>query len=309
MDDTFLIFKDESHISKFLSYLNSQHSCIKFTYEKESNHKLPFLDTLVFNNSTHLSTSVYRKPAFTGLGMNFLSHVPLKYKTNSIMTLLNRAYNSCSSWISFHHETSFLKNYFINNKYPAHIFDKFLKYFLNSKLDPPTPVHTAQKDTKYVKLPYLGPVSFEIRNSLKNTLRTSYPQIKFNFVFINNNTIGNFLKPSSPIPSNLRSNVVYLFSCSSCTARYVGSTSRWLLHRILEHKGKSVRTGRLLSHPSPSAIRDHSHHFDHPFSSADFQILTTCHSRFDLVTSESLLINKLQPDLNNTASATPLFTQ
>ena len=165
------------------------------------------------------------------------------------------------------------------------------------------------KDTRYFKLPYLGHLSYEIRNSLHKTLRNCYPQINFKFVFVNSNTLGNFLKTSSSFPSNLMSNVVYQFTCSGCTARYVGSTSRWLLHRILEHQGKSIRTGRLLSNPSFSSIRDHSHLFDHAFTSTDFQILTTCQSRSDLITSESLLIHKLQPDLNNTSTATPLFTQ
>ena len=89
----------------------------------------------------------------------------------------------------------------------------------------------------------------------------------------------------------------------------MGSTLRWLLHRILEHQGKSVRTGSYLTKPSFSAIREHSHEYDHPFSSSDFQVLATCHSRSDLITTESLFINKLQPTLNNTVTATPLFTQ
>ena len=154
-----------------------------------------------------------------------------------------------------------------------------------------------------------GPLSFEIRKSLSKMLRNCYPQINFKFVFVNDNTIGNFLKPSSSLPSNLKSNVIYQFTCTSCNASYVGSTSRWLFHRILEHQGKSVRTGRFLSDPSFSAIRDHSHRLDHPFASTDFRILSTCNSHYDLLTSESLLINKLKPSLNNSSTATPLFTQ
>lgn len=35
---------------------------------------------------------------------------------------------------------------------------------------------------------------------------------------------------------------IYLSTFPSCQARRVGSISRWLRHRILEHKGKSFRT-------------------------------------------------------------------
>ena len=46
-DDTFLLFSDPSHIPLFLNYLNSQHSNISFTYKKETNNSLNFLDVLV----------------------------------------------------------------------------------------------------------------------------------------------------------------------------------------------------------------------------------------------------------------------
>ena len=189
------------------------------------------------------------------------------------------------------------------------MFDKILNRFLNSKVSPSLPVHTCQKDVRYLKFPYLGPLSYEIRNSLNKILRDSYPQINFKFVFSNSNTIGNFLKSFSTLPTNLQSNVVYQYECSSCHARYVGSTSRWLLHRILEHQGKSTRTGKFLAKPPLSSISEHSHQCDHPFFSTDFRILTTCQTRSDLITIESIFINKIKPSLNNASTATPLFTQ
>ena len=74
------IFKEPSHIQKFSNYLNSQHSNIKFTYEVKKDNQLPFLDILITNHFTNLSTGVYRKPTFTGLGINFRSYIPYIYK-------------------------------------------------------------------------------------------------------------------------------------------------------------------------------------------------------------------------------------
>ncbi len=309
VDDTFLIFKDPSHIPKFSNYLNSKHPNIKFTYEVEKDKELPFLDVLIKNDFTNLSTSVYRKLTFTGLGINFRSFIPYIYKINSIKTLLHRAYSTCSTWLSFHNEASFLGKYFYNNQFPKHIFEKQLNKFLNSKLNPAPLLITVKKDRKYVKIPYLGHSSYDLRKKLSQLLRTCYPQIDFRIVFSNKNTIGNFFKRNNRLPTYLRSNVVYQFTCSSCTDRYVGSTSRWLLHRIREHQGKSTRTGNRIANPSFSAIRDHSHQKDHPFSFADFRILTSCSTYGDLITAESLLIRKLKPCLNASSTAAQLFTQ
>lgn len=163
-------------------------------------------------------------------------------------------------------------------------------------------------DHRYVKLPFMGRLSFEVRKQLRTLLQNNYPQMKFTFVFNNSNTIANFLKQPTRCHSDVCSNVVYLFTCPDCQVRYVGSTSRWLRHRILEHKGRSFRTGLPLSRPSFSAIREHSHNHSHPFSNTDFNILATHSSRQDLIISESLLIRKMKPELNNSTTATILFT-
>ena len=282
---------------------------MKFTCETEQDGKQTFLDTTIYNENGQFSTSTYRKSTFTGLGLHYLSFLPPIYKINSIKTLLTRGYNVCSTWLAFHTEVTFLKDYFLCNGYPSQLIDKTIKTFLNLTLNPTPPVTTVNKDIRYFKLPYMGRLSFEVRKSLKDILRDAYPQIKFNFVFTNTNTIRNFLKNKLKPNPDLCSNVVYLFKCPSCQSRYIGSTSRWLKHRILEHMGKSIRTGIRLGKPSFSAVRDHSHQHDHPFTSKDFEVLSSHSNRLDLIISESLFINKLQPDLNNHITATTLYTQ
>jgi len=267
------------------------------------------LDTLITYNNGTFHTSIYRKPTFTGLGLHFLSYIPYLYKINSIRTLITRAYNLCSNWTTFHDEMLFLKEFFITNGYPLFLFDKITKTFLCKIFSNQPTVPTVKKDHRYVKLPYMGSLSFEIRKQLKSLLQINYPQIKFTFIFTNTNNIAKFLKQPLKRNSELCSNVVYLFTCPCCQARYVGSTSRWLRHRILEHKGKSFRTGLPLSKPSFSAIREHSQHHSHPFCNTDFRILSSHSSRPDLIISESLLIQRMKPELNHTTTATTLFTQ
>ena len=54
VDDIFAIFESESDADAFYSYLNTRHENIKFTFEKEKDNKLPFLDILINNNESDL---------------------------------------------------------------------------------------------------------------------------------------------------------------------------------------------------------------------------------------------------------------
>ena len=59
-----------SHALLFLQYMNNQHPNVKFTMENEHNRKLPFLDVLVDRDNNKFNTSVYRKPTFSGQGLD-----------------------------------------------------------------------------------------------------------------------------------------------------------------------------------------------------------------------------------------------
>ena len=308
VDDTFLIFSHPSHIDRFLQYLNSKHSNIKFSCEIELNNQLSFLDVQISNINGNFSTTVYRKPTFTGLGLNYLSFVPHLYKVNSIKTLINRAYNICCSYFLLNLEIEKLRKYFSENLYPSGLFEKTLKIFLNNKFSPKPAVTTVKKDIRYLRIPFVGHESFRIKKQLLNSIKCNYPQIDFRIAFSNPFTVGSALKKPIMRPLSLTSNAVYLFSCPCCNARYVGSSTRFIQHRICEHKGISYRTLLPLTKPPFSAIREHSHNSDHPYTDTAFEILTVSSTKTDLLILESLYINKMKPNLN-TGTAVPLFTK
>ena len=111
VDDTFVLFKHQSHATMFLNFINNLHPNIKFTMEIECNRQLSFLDVLI-TRSDKFITEVFRKATFTGLGLNYFSYCPKTFKLNSCLTLLHRAYTICSNWAKFHEEVVFLRNYF-----------------------------------------------------------------------------------------------------------------------------------------------------------------------------------------------------
>ena len=109
VDDTFVLFRDPSHVELFLKFINSFHVNIEFSMETENNSQLSFLDVLVSKAGGEFVTGIFRKSTFTGLGMNFFSHCSYSFKINSCKTLIHRAFSLFSNWLTFHKEISELK--------------------------------------------------------------------------------------------------------------------------------------------------------------------------------------------------------
>ena len=240
--------------------------------------------------------------------MNYTSFIPEQFKLNAIKTLLYRCFNICSSWQAVHLELEFLTKFFQNNGYPIHHINRHIRTFFNKVFSPKPNTNQEKPSFHYISLPYYGLLSFDIRKKINKALKQCYPKTTFRFIFSNPNTIGSMFKHKETIPPNLISNIVYQFNCSSCKVRYVGLTERNLTLRIAEHKGCSARTGRPISHPSSSAIRNHSEKSHHPINTDDFKILHKARNTTDLPILESLYIKHLTPELNNYSSSAPLYT-
>ena len=309
IDDTFIIFKEQSHATKFLEFLNNQHVNIKFTLETEHNKSIPFLDIKTFrdhNNKMH--TSIYRKPTFSGLGMSFFSHTPLKYKINNIKTLIYRAYNLSSSLFAFHQEIEFLRIFFTNNGYPISTVEKQCRNFLNNIYKKPAQSLTVNKKIVFLSLPYYGTDSEPLYSKLLNILSDYYPQVKFNIALKNTFTIGSLFRSKDSVSSEVLADIIYCFTCDSCQASYVGSTKRRFRERVDQHLGVSSRTGKPLTTVTLSIPRKHATDHNHPFKSKHFKIIDQSNSSLNLLILESLHIHQLKLSLNIQQFATN-FTQ
>ena len=305
VDDTFILFSDASHVPLFLEYLNSQHPNIKFTHDLEKDGKLNFLDVTINRIDDQFSTSVYRKPTFTGLGLRFDSFTPRSFKINLISCLIHRAYKISSSYRLFHLDLSYLRKHFSGNLYPQYLFDLSVRKYLDKMFNPQLPVQSVQKLPVSITLPYLGPLSIRLSKDLNNIIKKFYPQIQFRCLFNNKRTISSFFPFKDQIPLMVSSNIIYKYSCGQCQSIYIGETKRHLISRICEHKGISFRTNRPLSNPSHSNIRQHAFNCDHPILTSNFSLLSKCPSN-DLKLLESIYIHKIVPSLNNQNSSCPL---
>ena len=178
-------------------------------------------------------------------------------------TLVNRCFSISSNWINFDLEINKLLTFFQNNGYPSGLISKTVKACLQNKLIPSPKFPTVPKNIKYISLPFYGHISFTIRKELTKLLQEYYPQIDFRFIFTNKHTLGSYFHVKDRLPSPLCSNIIYQFSCSSCKARYIGSSIRNFKIRILEHKGLSFRTLRPLSKAPHSEIHEHAISHNH----------------------------------------------
>ena len=109
VDDTMMVFECAADVEDFFTWMNNQHPSISFTKECESNDSLPFLDVLIRRGQKCLETSVYRKPTYSGLYMQWDSYLPKAYKRGLVIGLVNRAWRICSSFAGFHQELFFLQ--------------------------------------------------------------------------------------------------------------------------------------------------------------------------------------------------------
>ncbi|XP_022825479.1 uncharacterized protein LOC111355683 [Spodoptera litura] len=93
VDDVFAVINRE-HVAEFVRHLNSVHSSIQFTTEKEKDGMLPFLDVLVLENNGYnwrQCTRSKRRPAVAERTPAFLPYV--KGVTDTIGHLLRRRYS------------------------------------------------------------------------------------------------------------------------------------------------------------------------------------------------------------------------
>ena len=117
VDDIFVLFEDSGHIEKYKNYMNSLHSNLSFTSEKEKNGTLAFLDIKISRENDSFVTSIFRKTTFSGVYMNFRSFLPYQFKTNLILTLLHRVFSISYNWSIFFKELKNLKQSILIKKH------------------------------------------------------------------------------------------------------------------------------------------------------------------------------------------------
>ena len=104
--------------------LNPFHANVSYTYEKENNSQLTFLDLLFTRNEIHLDATVYRKDTHNDRN----AFPPVSWKRGTLRTLVNIANLIYSNKELLHKELAYLRLVFLKkNDYPLWTMKQLMK--------------------------------------------------------------------------------------------------------------------------------------------------------------------------------------
>ena len=215
--------------------MNSLHTSLKFTSEKEVNKSLPFLDVLVTKSTNNFTTSVYRKATFTGEYIRWNSFGSKTCKTNLIATLTHRAFKICSK--SFlHQELDTIRSLFLKNGYS----ESLIKARISKKIQQfqKHPTEGPQRCPVYLKLPWIGETSIIFEKKIKSNILNCFLRVQPRVIFSTRRILPAIHK--DVLPASQQSMVVHQFVCR-CKCRYVGRTAPRLQDKIRQHVPKTIR--------------------------------------------------------------------
>ena len=124
--------KLKKHLKVFVSHMNSKHRNTKFTFKTEDSNNVSFLDVKIIRQNKRFVTSIFRKAAFSGVFINYVSFISGTYKTGLVDTRLFRFFKICSSMENVHIEAELLRIIFKYNNYPVNIIDQCIKKFFDN---------------------------------------------------------------------------------------------------------------------------------------------------------------------------------
>ena len=306
VDDIFCLFENENQVHRFLTFLNSRHPNMNFTFENENNDTLPFLDVKITRFNQHFITSIYRKPTFSGIYTNFGSFIPDIYKRNLVSTLLFRIFTICSSWDLIHKEVVNLKSILRKNAFPESLTDKLVKKFFDKMNNVSAPILTVPKQEFTIVLPYLGSIFGTVKRNLKLLTKKYLTSSNINIIFKSPSRLSSVFTFKDKLPAYLVSGVIYKYTCGCCNATYIGKTKRHTRHRFSEHAGRSPLTNKPLKGQQSTTVRDHMLVCNTIVSFDNFKIIGADSNNAHLCIKESLFIKKEKPSLNIQGESIPL---
>ena len=112
----------------------------------------------------------------------------------------------------------------MKNAYPPFLINKAIKKYLSYQFCSNQNQLKGTSDVHYFKLPYIGNLSHHIKNKLPKLGKKFCKEninIKLVFTSFKSKT---YFSYKDPIPDDLKSFLVYKFTCVSSTCSYIGET-------------------------------------------------------------------------------------
>ncbi|XP_065094759.1 uncharacterized protein LOC135715406 [Ochlerotatus camptorhynchus] len=287
VDDIFAPVK-ERYLEQTLNMLNSRHSSIKFTVEREVDGKLPFLDLMVTRKEDDtLKFGIYRKPTSTDRYITSDSNHFGAQKQAAFHSMAHRLYNVPMEEEEFAEEKERIYKTAEVNGYEKEFTSKILqKHKRKKRLQNITTLQPERDEAKRISLPFYPKVT----NPIKNTLKRQGLHI----VHKSDNTLRDLLyNLKDKIPADEQSGI-YRIPCQDCPSVYIGQTRRKVKVRLKEHKN-AVDNKK----SNDSAVAAHTTASNHQIDWKSAKLIKTVRKPSHLNAWESMHINNTQEPLMN----------
>ena len=165
------------------------------------------------------------------------------------MTYLS--FKICNNWNSFHNLTENIRSNLIKSVCSLILIDKVIKKYLDCKFSSNQNQLKDNSDVHYFKSPYISNLSHHIKIKLSKLCK-EFCKENFNIkLAFNSFKIKNYFLYKDPVPNDLKSFLVYKFTCasfsSSCSSSYIDETCHHFKTRIENHI-KKYNKSHILKH-------------------------------------------------------------
>ncbi|XP_072041401.1 uncharacterized protein [Amphiura filiformis] len=306
--DDILEIVNKDQVDDLTEHLNQSDPTgnIKFTYEKEQEGKIPFLDTLnVRKPDGSVKLLVYRKVTHTDQYLNFKSHHPLHQNLGVIRTLFDRMNSIITEDADKKLEEVKIKEALIRCGYPNWSFKQVQEKIDKKQAKKPKKKKDNDIQTKgLVVIPYVeGLAEKANRIFRKHGIATAMkPNTSLRKLLVH---------PKDKIDPINSTDCVYEIPCTNCNQTYVGETGRKFATRLNEHKKETTRVEKSKQNytrqtrkqseteQSKSAIADHAVQKNHVIDWNNAKILgKECNANIRRI-NESIWIRRRGPNVMN----------
>ena len=169
--DDILEVVNKDQVDNLTDHLNQTDptDIIKFTYEKESNNSISFLDTLIVRKPYgSVKLLVYRKATHTDQYLNFSSHHPIHHKLGVVHTLLDRMNSVVTEDEDKELEEEKIRSAFSRCGYPKWTFTQVKEQMANKQVKRKNKKKdTTKKSEGYVHIPYVEGIAEKATRTLR----------------------------------------------------------------------------------------------------------------------------------------------
>ena len=156
--------------------------------------------------------------------------------------MIDRSFKICNNSNSFHNDIENIKSNLITYAYRPFLINNVIKKYFDYKFSSKQNHLKDTSDVHYFKLPYISNLSWHIKNKFSKLCK-EFCKENFNIKLVFNLfTIKIYFSYKDPIPDDLKSFLVYKFTCASSSSTYTGKTCRHFKTKIEEHIKKDNKS-------------------------------------------------------------------